>query len=489
TAAARAAAGKAAVRSAAGRPWPVRRITYRETIPAKWQWGVKRAVKAWKKSGVKVRFVKAKGGAAPQLTITYGATGGRDADATLGYAPGRQATVRLAKKFRSKPANAKNTVLVGRLLTQQLGRVLGLGESAKACSLMNPNPAARCSLLSARTGFYQCRWIDRATQRAAARRYGGTVKLAPKTCPIYPLPGALRTVAFSGGAADESPVAITWKRPKRLPAQSEVLVEAWSGTTCPDTTAADRTAPDLRARVTVTDRRWVDSTLDRHGDGPFCYAVSAVNRVGGGQPAETAVLERFQEELGPPQITNPRLAAGPDGRQRWLLDASWAGDHLEAYVDGADPATCVTPSGAGDDPAWLVSRGSEVAVPVAATTMCVTYLAVSRWGAASDPTSVTLEVPAPPAPVVGQPTYLGNREFSIPVTHEAGYTLRLGAFSGTCDELPKNPYPRLWWGTSDSSAERLRIQGDEACAVFVYTDDRFGFSGEMATVALRTSGG
>ena len=38
--------------------WPRGTIRYHETIPAKWQWGLDRAIAHWNGSGAKVRFVK-----------------------------------------------------------------------------------------------------------------------------------------------------------------------------------------------------------------------------------------------------------------------------------------------------------------------------------------------------------------------------------------------------------------------------------------------
>jgi hypothetical protein len=90
------------------RRWPGRTITYSESIPAKWDWSLERALEAWNTSGGHLTFVKAKKGRRAQLVIGYGDTQGADGYATVGPAPRAFVHLNPATRTPRTPRSARS---------------------------------------------------------------------------------------------------------------------------------------------------------------------------------------------------------------------------------------------------------------------------------------------------------------------------------------------------------------------------------------------
>ncbi len=455
--------------------WPGRTIRYSETIPAKWQWGLDKAVAAWNSSGGRMKFVRTSPRRA-QVTIGYGQTYGSDGYATVGRAPRGQAWVRLSPAYKKATADTETRVWVGRLFTHELGHVLGLWHSSGQCSLMVAiYDMSACPLLDSRPGYYTCRWIDRGALRKFTTLYGGKPRVAPTRCLIDPLPAPLRDVTFTGGAGAGRQVALAWIPPARAPAGSRIQVAARPGETCP--TAFDRSW--IVATLPATARAWTDPGKSLGGS--HCFAVRIINRSSGGPPAVTRLIERYQVVLPAPTVSAGTLVTDDFGSLTWKLTASWSGSALEAYVDPDHPTVC--PTARSDYYLRRFSRGQRVELTASEPDMCVTFFNVSAWDSAGTGTPVRLIVPPPPKPVVGAPQDLGDGVFRIPITRRPGMTVRLAVLTTPC---PPTPPPAAgidwWWGGWDEPYEEVYSDGGGInCALFTF-EDEFQRLGPVAMV-------
>ncbi len=167
------------------RTWPGRTIRYHETLPARWQWSLDAAIAHWNRAGSDIRFVEVRTRARAHVTIGYGDTDGSDAWATIG--PSDDAHVHLSPRYRRVDARpADQRVWVGRLLTHELGHVLGFEHTHATCSLMVPvYDFRRCGLLTpGRPDWYQCRWIDSRLLQRLVATYGGAPQRPAVSCRV-----------------------------------------------------------------------------------------------------------------------------------------------------------------------------------------------------------------------------------------------------------------------------------------------------------------
>ena len=303
------------------RRWPGKRITYRESLPKKWDESLRLALDAWNSAGGKLRFVKAKGGTKPQLTIGYGPTQGYAGFATIG--PAKNAYVHLSTGYRNADADLEQRLGVGRLLAHELGHVVGFGHVGKGCELMVTFIPATCLLLSFEPGYRVCRWIDKPLLKKFIAAYGGKGKLAPKFCPIDPLPPQLEDVAFTGGAAAGQPVRVTWKAQPAKPGERvHIYVRAGA---CPS--HPEGNSPDLEAFVSPTAGSWTDPNPEVVPGG-HCYIVRVINKSDGSQKPFIRVVDRYAPPPAPPSVSN---IVWNGGLNEWSFDATWpAGTSLVA---------------------------------------------------------------------------------------------------------------------------------------------------------------
>ncbi|MBC2958914.1 matrixin family metalloprotease [Nocardioides deserti] len=455
------------------RRWPGRTIRYHETLPAKWDWSLDRAVERWNRSGGNIRFVEVPRSKA-RLTIRYGNTGGADGVGTLGY----QATnyVHLAPFYKQADAlRAETRVWVGRLLAHELGHVLGFDHTGGRCSLMYPFfDMGGCPLLSATPGSYECRWIDKPLLRRFVAWYGGRARLAPRRCLIEPLPAPLRDVGFSGGQPADGPVRITWRPVSGARPGTKVFVTVWKAPTC-------GTRPrswDLRVGLAPSVGTWSDP---RHGTGAWCFGVEVANRYGGARSGGVRRIERWAPVSPAPAVGTPTWV--PD---RSAFRVSWTppdpGTRLEV-VRGDGSGACPVSTDGGWSEVLEQDGPSTWLVPTWSASECVAFVAVTSWGAVSPPTTVTLTVPAPTVrPTVGELTYdpdAGSARVAVDLPEDAGW-LGIQVLPGSCPATP--PVDASWsdgfangdgtWTVHPASAE------GPSCVLFAALDG-FGRPGPV----------
>lgn len=372
------------------RHWSGRKITFYESIPAKWDWSLTRAIEHWNKSGARIKFVEVASARRADLKISYGYTGGADGMATLGQQS--KNWVHLSPAYKKVDETDPVTrVWVGRLFAHELGHVLGFDHTG-GCTLMTPvfmMGTGGCKVLSQdQPGYYYCRWIDKALLRRFIDWYGGRASRPPVLCLIEKLPPRLDDVAFAGGGP-EGPVRVTWRPMDGARPGTRVVISTWRRTECGDTppggAIVDRVAPTAGA--------WVEP---RFGLGEQCYQVRIENRYGAARPG---VVHRREQHAPVPEAP---VVAGPTWnatKSAWRF--TWAaGPHETLGVIQTEPGQCVTtydPSlvqGAnpvGED-GWLVYADRAAA--------CLSFFVVTDWGTVSTATTVEASTPVPDAPQV-----------------------------------------------------------------------------------------
>ncbi len=270
------------------RKWTQSRLYYYETIPAKWDWSLSKAVSKWNASGGRIKLVRTTSRSKAKVRISYGNTGAAAGMATVGSGPG--AFVRLSPRYASVDSNnAWNRIAVMAIFTHELGHVLGYGHTTAPCSLMRAVlDISACHLPSTSpAGYHKCRTIDSALVRRFVKTYGGRAHYPSSTwCLIDPLPSALTGVDFNGGV--DSPVTVRWTRPATVPAASKVEIRMWPGDACTETPAwADSVL------VSPTALQWQDDearTTDTH-----CFRARLVNRFGAGRDAVAGLMARWMQ--------------------------------------------------------------------------------------------------------------------------------------------------------------------------------------------------
>ncbi len=191
------------------------------------RWAVKKAVRAWNKSGARVRF-KAVRRSKAKLIIGYYSrrVQPRATDqcgsghATLGYVPGAS-RVWLPRLTRRSPYADHNCALI---VVHELGHVLGLAHEERRCATMNSTSVnlspRHCP--PNREWEWRCRLLERDDVRGVVKRYGGRVRRArtPAMCDFY-VPEAppidLAATPYFDGAA------VSWSRPAASPVPAWLL--------------------------------------------------------------------------------------------------------------------------------------------------------------------------------------------------------------------------------------------------------------------------
>jgi Matrixin len=371
------------------RKWPGKTIPYYESLPAKWDWSLDQAVAHWNESGGKIKFVEVKRSKA-KLVIGYGDTGGADGVGTLGYQSRNFVNLSPAYK-KADQYNPETRVWVGRLLTHELGHVLGFSHTTGQCSLMYPvYDFGVCETLPFdKPGYYNCRWIDKKLLRRFTQMYGGKPKRPPAVCLIEALPDPLRSVAFSGGNTQGKPVRITWLAPTALRSGTKVYVGVWKGTSC--TTPPDNW--ERRDPVEPKAGSWTDPT---YGKGSWCYQLQIENRYGATRPPTASALVRYAPVPSAPAAGTPTWRP-QDGGWRFTWAPPLAGTNLVVMRNATQRDQCV--------PAFDANQ-AEYLDPVTANTWllralapqeCLTLYVVTDWGTVSPATTVNLVVPSSPA--------------------------------------------------------------------------------------------
>jgi hypothetical protein len=224
------------------RAWPGRKITYvDDTLDSD---AVKRAVRVWNTSGIKMRFKKISSKRKADLVIRNSRkvpSGCGTGVATLGFTGRRQAFVRI---LHGTDADGQSCAWPGQtlVLTHELGHVLGLQHDDSRCSVMNTYHVngvgpGQCFTpdvadFDERPGRWWCGGLAKKDIKRATRLYGGKVQV-PTTpwcdiVPLMPATGPVTAVATGGSGVQVTahrlpePALPTWLAGSAQPPLYEV---------------------------------------------------------------------------------------------------------------------------------------------------------------------------------------------------------------------------------------------------------------------------
>jgi hypothetical protein len=296
------------------RVWPGTTIAYRDLTGASGYSGpIRRAVAAWNRIGIGVRFVAA-GTQPASVEIVY--SPGRCLSANAGRAPLGFQQFGARVVVRSCPR-----IVRALLVAHELGRVLGLTPDDRTCSLMNSKGASdgrtfaepvRCSR------YAPPAWLPRLVDPLTAARARA----------LYAEPPAALDVKLTPAVAPR----LDWREPPGTGVRTLVLR---TGGRCPTRAdVAGRTeAVVVYARPAYRGLHWV---VDRSLSQPatYCYRLFNVSRVG--RPTPSAA---FTFVLPPPPMAAATIASpAAAGRPTAFADNS-TGSIVHWHWDFGDPSS------------------------------------------------------------------------------------------------------------------------------------------------------
>jgi hypothetical protein len=199
--------------------WRTGRITYFNAA-RKSRWSVTQAVKAWNRSGARVRFVPASRSRA-KLVIRYHPT-----SRCLGFAyaqPYYDQSRRVARAEVVIPRPRSSNPFCSRwgqvlVVAHELGHVLGLDHESRRCATMNPATSGLKPSECPEQPEWQwrCRILEGDDVRGAVSIYGGRVKRRPR--PFCDLAGP--PVPVAGLTADRQPECLDGHRRRVQPSEA-----------------------------------------------------------------------------------------------------------------------------------------------------------------------------------------------------------------------------------------------------------------------------
>lgn len=291
------------------------------------------AIRAWNRAGVGIRFALTSD-ARPEVRLLVRAgrcLSGRAGSAFPGY---RAALAPTTVVLRLCPA-----VLRPLLVAHELGRVLGLPDDDRTCSLMNS---------SGRSDGVHFAVPGRCSQYLPPQWLRGLVDplSAARARALYASPAGPEHLVLASGAVPR----LTWRIPPRAGAEWDVVLRGAGR--CP-------TELDLAAGGTTTIYRkrafaglhWVDDNGFPDARGPYCYAVFTVSRSGRATrrpgrlsfvfdlpPVAGFAFAPSQPAAGEP-VAFTDESSDPDGSVvHWHWDFGDPGSGAADALDTADPA-------------------------------------------------------------------------------------------------------------------------------------------------------
>jgi|SRR5579862_65683 len=270
--------------------WPGAAIGYRDLTGAHgYHDAIREAAAAWNRLGLGVTFVPAqKGYASVQIVFVAG----RCLSGVAGHAPTGFQRFGARVVVRSCPS-----VVRPLLVAHELGRVLGLGDDDRACSLMNSKGSSdgrtfalpsRCSR-SAPPSWLP-RLVDPRTAALARALYAGPLEAADVRLTVGPRP------------------RIDWAQPRRANARRTVVLR--TAGRCPtrtDVAAGDATI--VYAKAGFAGIHWaIDQTPLVPGS--YCYRVFNVSAAGRPTPSRALVYTLAAGPTAAAAVTSSQTVAG-----------------------------------------------------------------------------------------------------------------------------------------------------------------------------------
>lgn len=271
-------------------------VTYHNTV-SEHDWAVKRAARAWNRSGARVEFLPASKGEA-ELVIEGGSQGlSGHASATLRSGGPQPGDAKITVPSPSGEREQRFSVAL--IAAHELGHVLGLNHEDSGCATMNSTitaaAPARCEQPPA--GQWRCGLLEEDDIQGAVKLYGGTPQpprpYCPKVRPKPKRPPPPRQPPDPLSSADAVEVS-------DLGSSSRVTVSWLNGTSERVRQAVVARAPGrCPAKPDGLERRTVSADPGSEGRATFpldlvpsCYAVWSRDRAGrlSREPA-TAVYE------------------------------------------------------------------------------------------------------------------------------------------------------------------------------------------------------
>lgn len=265
--------------------WPAGVVPYFNAAPDQ-AWAVSRAVRAWNGSGAHARFVAVPRDRA-KMVIEEGAdrvycTEGR---ATVGDVPDAHVVIFPAHGI----THACNRYWAVRVMTHELGHVLGLLHEDRTCAAMNATGSLRggAECRGQLPWEWRCRLLERDDVAGVAAVYGGRPRAAvtPALCPLYSSIG--RPTGFSASFdSTGTTMTLTFTRPPEPAIPSFVAPPEWKHNAAFAIGQPRRACPANDEVSAVPRYRWNVAVGKRQQlrlaapAGRLCLAVWAIDSLG-----------------------------------------------------------------------------------------------------------------------------------------------------------------------------------------------------------------
>ncbi|HEY6960500.1 MAG TPA: PKD domain-containing protein [Gaiellaceae bacterium] len=306
-------AATASAAAAPARAWPGATILYRDLARAGgYSSAIARAVAAWNRAGIGVRFVPA-GSRVANVQIVY--VRGRCLSANAGRSPLGFQRFGARIVVRSCPRIVRPL-----LVAHELGRVLGLADVNGTCTLMNSKGASDGRTFAAPahcSRYAPPSWLPRLVDPLSAARARA----------LYRPPPAALDVRLTPSAAPR----LDWREPAGAAARTIVLRTTGR---CPTTAdlGTRRTAVVVYARAGYAGLHWlVDTTLAEPG--AYCYRLFNVGRSGRSTASVPFTFTLTPAPVAAASVTSPAVHGQPTS----FADTS-SGTIVHWRWDFGDPA-------------------------------------------------------------------------------------------------------------------------------------------------------